>query len=99
MGKPPPYAILSHRWGTDKEEVSFRQWNKDHSKVETRAGYDKIISACRQARKDGLQYLWADTNCIDKTSSAELSEAINSMYQYYAEAQVCYTYMQDIVDL
>lgn len=34
--------------------------------------------------------------CIDKTSTAELSEAINSMYRWYQKAQVCYVYLADV---
>ena len=61
-----------------------------------RPGYIKIVKACERARADGLDYLWADTNCIDKSSSAELSEAINSMYPYYSEPAVCYAHLHDV---
>ncbi|KAI1734939.1 heterokaryon incompatibility protein-domain-containing protein [Xylaria scruposa] len=60
-------------------------------------GYWKILKTCLEARKDGLDYLWVDTNCIDKTSSAELSEAINSMYAWYRNAAVCYAYLSDVL--
>lgn len=50
---------------------------------------------CQQARRDSLEYAWVDTCCIDKTSSAELSEAINSMYRWYADSKVCYVYLVD----
>ena len=62
----------------------------------TRAGFWKILKACFQARADGLGYLWVDTNCIDKASSAELSEAINSMYAWYRQSAVCYAYLADV---
>jgi hypothetical protein len=42
---------------------------------------------------------WIDTCCIDKTSSAELSEAINSMYMWYQNSQVCYAYLSDVDNL
>ncbi|KAI1347725.1 HET-domain-containing protein [Xylaria sp. FL0043] len=61
-----------------------------------RFGYWKILKTCLQARKDGLNYLWVDTNCIDKTSSAELSEAINSMYSWYYSSSICYAYLSDV---
>jgi hypothetical protein len=41
-------------------------------------------------------HIWIDTCCIDKSSSAELSEAINSMYDWYAASQVCYAYLENI---
>ncbi|KAI1425616.1 HET-domain-containing protein [Xylaria sp. FL1777] len=61
-----------------------------------RFGYWKILKTCLQAREDGLNYLWVDTNCIDKTSSAELSEAINSMYSWYRSSSICYAYLSDV---
>ncbi|KAK4461563.1 HET domain-protein, partial [Cladorrhinum samala] len=39
---------------------------------------------------------WVDTCCIDKTSSAELTEAINSMYMWYANSTVCYAWLSDL---
>ncbi|KAI0183683.1 heterokaryon incompatibility protein-domain-containing protein [Xylaria flabelliformis] len=93
----PPYAILSHTWG-DKE-VTFRDWQKGPWKdVERNAGFSKIENCCRQAAADGYEWVWIDTCCIDKRSSAELSEAINSMYQWYKNAGVCYAYLFDILD-
>ncbi|GAP85716.1 putative vegetative incompatibility protein HET-E-1 [Rosellinia necatrix] len=59
-------------------------------------GYWKILKTCLLARKEGFNYLWADTNCIDKTSSADLSEAINSMYAWYRGSSICYVYMSDV---
>jgi len=88
----PPYAILSHTWGS--EEVLLADLNL--SGVQSKEGYRKIKSACHQASQDGLQHIWIDTCCIDKTSSAELSEAINSMYTWYAIAEVCYVYLSDV---
>ncbi len=60
------------------------------------SGYIKISRCCALAVQEGWNYVWIDTCCIDKTSSAELSEAINSMYRWYEEAQVCYVYMADV---
>ncbi|KAI4131529.1 MAG: hypothetical protein LQ338_001163 [Usnochroma carphineum] len=89
----PPYAILSHTWGA--EEVTFQNLDKQSSKA--LAGYTKIVDCCALALSDGWQYVWVDTCCIDKKSSAELSEAINSMYQWYKNAEVCYVYMVDVI--
>ena len=88
----PPYAILSHTWG--KEEVLFGEMKK--GKGEGKTGYLKIKNACKQAAEDGFQYVWVDTCCIDKRSSAELSEAINSMYPWYQKAVVCYAFLADV---
>jgi hypothetical protein len=89
----PKYAILSHTWAT--EEVTFQDWASPATR-EKKKGYSKILGACWQARRDQLQYLWVDTNCIDKSSSAQLSEAINSMYAWYANSTICYGYLVDV---
>jgi hypothetical protein len=59
-------------------------------------GYSKIRGCCAQAALDGFDYAWIDSCCIDKTSSSELSEAINSMFNFYRKAQVCYAYLSDV---
>ncbi|KAL8389066.1 hypothetical protein RB595_008813 [Gaeumannomyces hyphopodioides] len=97
MVDPPPYAILSHTWGA--EEVTFADFNHADPLVrERKAGWRKIENTCRLSREDqySYQYAWIDTCCIDKSSSAELSEAINSMYAWYAGSQVCYAYLEDV---
>lgn len=92
----PKYAILSHTW--DAEEASLQQWTSRLVRLRKMRspGFSKIRSACKQAARDGLHYLWADTVCIDKSSSAELSEAINSMYAWYEKASVCYVFLADV---
>jgi hypothetical protein len=93
--KIPEYAILSHTWGND--EVSFQDIESGNQKsYMSREGYRKIKYGCRQARLDGIKWIWIDTICIDKTSSAELSEAINSMFRWYQNAKVCYAYLVDV---
>ncbi|KAF8850265.1 HET-domain-containing protein, partial [Acephala macrosclerotiorum] len=88
----PPYAILSHCWG--EGEVSFDDFHGTFWKE--KLGGTKIEHACHQARIEALPYLWVDTCCIDKRSSSELSEAINSMYQWYAKSRICYAYLEDV---
>ncbi|RSL54067.1 hypothetical protein CEP54_010098 [Fusarium duplospermum] len=88
------YAILSHRWGKPEDEVSYEDMlagGYEHKK-----GYAKLIGCCKQARKDGLRHVWVDTCCINKSSSAELSEAITSMFTYYERAKVCYAFLDDV---
>jgi heterokaryon incompatibility protein (HET) len=95
-GSIPHYAILSHTWRADGEEVTYE--NITNNTGEKKAGYEKIRFCGRQAEHDGLQYFWIDTCCIDKSSSSELSEAINSMYRYYENAARCYAYLADVPD-
>ena len=100
------YAILSHRWiekeGED-QEVSYEDManlpkvdEEERDEIRQRPGYQKIIDSCEKAKKDGYERLWVDTCCIDKRSSAELSEAINSMYRWYANSEVCYAHPHDV---
>jgi hypothetical protein len=90
----PQYAILSHTWGASNEEVTFRDLTEGTGK--RKAGYRKLTFCRKQTAKDNLQYFWVDTCCIDKSSSAELAEAINSMFRWYKEAAKCYVYLSDI---
>jgi hypothetical protein len=77
--KVPNYVVLSHTWG--EEEVTLQ--NIKTSEATKLQGYEKVSKACLVAGADGFDYLWIDTCCINKTSSAELSEALNSMYRWY----------------
>ncbi|KAI8631049.1 HET-domain-containing protein [Xylariaceae sp. FL1651] len=87
------YAILSHTWGD--EEVSFHQM-ADLKAARKMAGFAKIKTTCQLAKSRSLQYAWVDTCCIDKSSSAELSEAINSMFRWYEESTVCFAFLCDL---
>ncbi|KAK4061400.1 hypothetical protein Trihar35433_9727 [Trichoderma harzianum] len=91
----PPYAILSHTWGDDSEELTLRDV-KDGNIDKPGVGSIKLRGCCEQAQKDGLEYAWIDTCCIDKTNLVELSEAINSMFRWYNCASVCYAYLSDV---
>jgi hypothetical protein len=94
IGRPTqPYAILSHRWGS--EEVSFKEYRKSRDTIKHRAGYKKIVQFCIISKQRGYHLAWIDTCCIDKRSSAELSEAINSMYRWYELSAECYVWLED----
>ncbi|KAL2062462.1 hypothetical protein VTL71DRAFT_6728 [Oculimacula yallundae] len=88
-----PYAILSHTWTDD--EVTFSDM-QDLPIAMSKDSFAKIQKTCEIAISNGLQYVWVDTCCIDKSSSAELSEAINSMFQWYKKALICYAYLADV---
>lgn len=75
-------------------EVAFENIEKPHALH--MAGYNEIIGCCKLAVRDGFKWAWIDTCCIDKRSSAELSEAINSMYKWYWQAAICYVHLSDI---
>jgi hypothetical protein len=104
----PPYAILSHTWGSEEVTLQMLEWPRE--KLEKLAGWAKIVDFCSAVQRysyDGsvtnvvlrrkpLRYGWVDTCCIDKTSSAELSEAINSMYQWYSKSDVCLAFLADV---
>ncbi|THU97861.1 HET-domain-containing protein [Dendrothele bispora CBS 962.96] len=102
----PPYAILSHRW-IQGQEVSYQEFLDGASRnassgplnlfsTKRKSGYNKIRAACQQALKDGLRYIWIDTCCIDKGDHDDVVRNIKSMYAYYQNAEVCYTYLADV---
>ncbi|KAL8856242.1 MAG: hypothetical protein Q9178_007159 [Gyalolechia marmorata] len=106
----PPYAILSHTWGKEEttlQEVQLAETVSSLSSAKRclavgvlpgnlpyEEGVWKIAGCAFRAETDGFEYIWCDTCCIDKTNSTELSEAINSMYEWYS-GQLCYAYLED----
>jgi len=92
----PPYAILSHTWGLDTEEVNFKDMEENTGRE--KPGFRKISFCGAQARRDGLEYFWVDTCCIDKSNNTELSEAINSMFRWYHNSTKCYVYLSDVAN-
>jgi hypothetical protein len=112
--KIPRYAILSHTWaeeeltfqdwiyaqGQDPPRWGWTRTPDEVHRLKSTKGYIKIVKACEHAHSQkSCQWLWADTVCIDKTSSAELSEAINSMFEWYRQAEVCLAFLADVPSL
>ncbi|KAK0634270.1 heterokaryon incompatibility protein-domain-containing protein [Bombardia bombarda] len=89
----PGYVILSHTW--DDGEVTFQDMATTTRPI-PKKGYRKVIETCFLARQMGIGYVWVDTCCIDKTSSAELTESINSMFRWYKNALVCVAHLADL---
>lgn len=95
LGDPPPYAILSHTWG--QGEVTLQELELPG--LEQKQGWIKIVGFLKALTKkfsDTIDYAWVDTCCIDKTSSAELSEAINAMFVWYKHAECCFAFLEDV---
>jgi hypothetical protein len=90
----PAYAILSHTWGDDDQEVTYEDLTENSGK--SKAGYQKIRFCGEQAVRDGLRYFWVDTCCIDKSNAVELQRSINSMFKWYKNAVKCYVYLSDV---
>ena len=90
----PPYGILSHTWGADEDELTYNDIRNGSGK--SKAGHAKVLFCAKQAKKDGFEHFWVDSCCINKDSSAELSEAINSMYRWYKTSEKCYVYLTDV---
>ena len=88
----PEYAILSHTW--EEEEVTLQ--DLETGRWRSLSSSTKISGICSLACKNKHQYIWIDTVSIDKTSSAELTEAINSMFAWYQNAIICYAYLSDV---
>jgi hypothetical protein len=92
----PPYAILSHTWGADYDEVTFEDLTHSITGAEDKPGYSKIRFCGEQTRRDGFNYFWVDSCCINKANYSELSMAINSMFRWYQNASKCYVYLSDV---
>jgi hypothetical protein len=100
--KQEGYAILSHRWiGSEITVVqlgnhidALRAAGTTHLKSPQQ---EKIRGACQTARAKGIRWMWIDTCCIDKSSTSELSESLNSMFQWYRDAKLCITYLSDVI--
>ena len=99
------YATMSHCWCTAglAEEIQFKELVElNEATLETmrdlrnRPGYRKIVESCSLTRKEGLDWLWVDTCCIMRESKTELSEAINSMFQWYRGSEICFAYLHDV---
>ncbi|KAI1083454.1 heterokaryon incompatibility protein-domain-containing protein [Whalleya microplaca] len=97
----PPYAILSHTWGDD--EMSYRDGPVHKNlppgsslKAGSKFGYLKIGNTCYEAQNRNLDYIWVDTICIDKDNPEDTDKSINSMFHWYARAEVCLVYLSDV---
>lgn len=90
LGRRP--VTLSRLGSTDSR-------GKDLKTAKYKAGFGKIEATCRLARKRNIDYAWIDTCCIDRTSSADLTEAINSMFRIYEASSVCFVYLADLPSL
>ncbi|KAH7125242.1 heterokaryon incompatibility protein-domain-containing protein [Dendryphion nanum] len=91
----PRYAILSHTWGPDNEEVTFDDFNG--GQYQSKAGYTKIKFCRDRAQIDCIDYFWVDSCCINKANYTELSEAINSMFSWYRNAAKCYVFLPNVL--
>ena len=101
-GAAPPFVILSHTWAEGEVTLQDVKFLPRHE-LKSRPGWRKIVDFCRAVRQhmeplldQAIEYGWVDTCCIDKTSSAELSEAINSMFRWYREAVACFVFLADV---
>jgi len=92
---PPKYAILSHRWYSVSEEVSFHDVQSG-AHLSAKRGWHKLWNFCQLAFSMGFQYAWSDVCCINKDSTTELMTALNSMYRWYAESKLCIAFLHDV---
>ncbi|KAK2742724.1 het and ankyrin domain protein [Colletotrichum kahawae] len=88
------YAIFSHTWSSphDDEWLSYTPaGQRSHSTKQ-----DIIRRVCNLALSHNLQYVWIDEACIDKSSSADVSETINSLPKYFQRATICFAFLVDL---
>ncbi|KAI3538376.1 hypothetical protein CABS01_08119 [Colletotrichum abscissum] len=94
----PPYVIFSHVWGDEAEECHFQEFcsSANHTaETKRKNGYAKIVNFCLKCRESGYEWAWADTVCIDKANYDELNFAINSMFEWYQNSEMCFAYLED----
>ena len=88
----PPYAILSHTWGPNDEEVIYQDVLSGTGRG--KSGYHKLTFCAKQAAKDGLQYIWIDALCINQQDDrGEKSIQIPLMREIYSRAQQVVIYL------
>ena len=106
----PPYAVASHRWCDDEATYVDVLENKNTES----SGFEKVKGFCEftkwrneefgkgRAVKGAcpkIEWMWIDTCCIDRRSSAEIAENITSMYRYYERSEECYAYLPDVIPI
>ncbi|KAI1205007.1 heterokaryon incompatibility protein-domain-containing protein [Annulohypoxylon truncatum] len=96
----PQYAILSHTWISPRDEITYQDFKHRKGDIDDgifkQRGWEKLKRYCDRASKDGWEWAWMDTCCIDKTNPADTQEAINAMFRWYQNAGICYAYLNDI---
>ncbi|KAI0391551.1 heterokaryon incompatibility protein-domain-containing protein [Xylariaceae sp. FL0594] len=86
------YAILSHTW--DDDECTLPDMSGPRGRQ--RKGFKKIEFCCEQARRDGIEWAWVDTCCVDSSSTEDVTMTVNSLFRWYQNAKICYVYLADV---
>ncbi|KAI6116787.1 hypothetical protein EDD16DRAFT_1043555 [Pisolithus croceorrhizus] len=89
------FAMFSHRWGEGEPSLRDVQGRAIYD-MPPSSGVDKLQKFCLAAFKQGYQWAWSDTCCIDKDSSTELQEAIGSMFGWYRRSALTIVYLSDV---
>ncbi|KAK3623731.1 hypothetical protein LTR56_014697 [Elasticomyces elasticus] len=91
----PKYVIASHRWtaGSEAKTKDVEKRRNTHS-----SGYKKVEGFAKYARDciADVEWFWIDTCCVNQESSQEVNEAVNSMFSWYANAEMCLVYLADV---
>jgi hypothetical protein len=90
------YAILSHTWGKNQEEVTYEDILSARGTSKPGIGSAKVRFCIQQTKQDGLEYFWIDTCCIDKRNLVELDRSLRSMFRWYSNAETCYAFISDV---
>ena len=91
------WIMFSHTW--EGKEPTFWDVNLVDSvwKLDKSPLNEKLRQFCQTAREDGYRWAWSDTCCIDKGTSAILSQSLTSMYSWYEEAAETLVYLADVL--
>ncbi|KAI6100833.1 hypothetical protein EV401DRAFT_1877198, partial [Pisolithus croceorrhizus] len=89
------FVTFSHRWGVGEPLLRDIEGHSIYG-MSTEGGFGKLQAFCLRAREQNYFWAWSDTCCIDKDSSAELQEAIGSMFKWYRRSALTIVHLSDV---
>ncbi|KAI6026048.1 hypothetical protein EDC04DRAFT_3066348 [Pisolithus marmoratus] len=91
------FVMLSHRWGEGEPSLRDIEGRLIYG-MPIKGGFGKLHAFCAATCEKQYLWAWSDTCCIDKDSSAELQEAIGSMFAWYRRSALTIVYLADVPD-
>ncbi|KAI6044236.1 hypothetical protein EDC04DRAFT_2561505, partial [Pisolithus marmoratus] len=89
------FVTFSHRWGGDEPSLRDVEGHPIYD-MSNKGGFGKLKAFCFHAFEQHYLWAWSDTCCINKDSSAELQEAIGSMFGWYRRSALTIVYFSDV---
>ncbi|KAI6119604.1 hypothetical protein EDD16DRAFT_1480102, partial [Pisolithus croceorrhizus] len=89
------FVTFSHRWGVNEPLLRDVEGRSIY-RMSITGGLGKLQAFCLRAWEQNYLWAWSDTCCIDKDSSAELQEAIGSMFAWYRRSALTIVHLSDV---